>query len=133
MISISISAAVLSHPVAAPLGQWLVADGSTPTPSPTEVLRPGLDKWDVTPGLIGFLAMFCVVLAAVAVWFSMSGKLRKIQHDERMQASGEQARAESEDEATAQQSVVREKPTQAKGPGVTLSPDAAVTSEPDEA
>lgn len=63
-----------------------------PTPSPTEVLRPGLSKWDVTPGLIGFLAMFCVVLAAVAVWFSMTGKLRKIQHDERLQASAQEAR-----------------------------------------
>lgn len=67
-----------------------------PTPSPTEVLRPGLSQWDVTPGLIGFIAMFCIVLAAVAVWFSMTGKLRKIQHDERRQASAAAARDEAD-------------------------------------
>ncbi len=89
------TATLMSQPWVTDLGNWLQADGPTPTPSPTEVLRPGLSKWDVTPGLLGFLAMFCVVLAAVAVWFSMSGKLRKIQHDERRQASAAQARADA--------------------------------------
>lgn len=59
----------------------------SPTPSPTDVLRPGLTKWDVSPGLVGFLAMFAVALAGVAVWFSMAGKLRKIRFDERRAAA----------------------------------------------
>lgn len=93
----SFSAAILSQSFVADLGNWLQAEGAAePTPSPTEVLRPGLEKWDVTPGLLGFIAMFCIVLAAVAVWFSMSGKLRKIQHDERMQASAAQARSDAD-------------------------------------
>lgn len=98
----SVSAAILSQPLVADFGNWLHADGAAePTPSPTEVLRPGLEKWDVTPGLLGFIAMFCIVLAAVAVWFSMSGKLRKLQHDERMEASAAQARADADADQTA--------------------------------
>lgn len=94
------SVAILSQLFVADFGSWLHADGAAePTPSPTEVLRPGLDKWDVTPGLLGFIAMFCIVLAAVAVWFSMSGKLRKIQYDERMEASAAEARADGDQAA----------------------------------
>lgn len=73
----------------------------SPAPGPTDVLRPGLTEWDVSPGLIGFLAMFVVVVASVAVWFSMNGKLRRIQHDEKRMAEAAGAEADAPNDAAA--------------------------------
>ncbi len=128
-----ISVTILSQPFVTDVAAWLRIDGAEPTPSPTEVLRPGLSKWDVTPGLLGFLAMFCVVLAAVAVWFSMSGKLRKLQHDERMEASAAQARADGDQEAASAASTTAASPTSAAATNAALGTEPATGVAPPEA
>lgn len=106
----------------------------SPAPGPTDVLRPGLTEWDVSPGLIGFLAMFVVVVASVAVWFSMNGKLRRIQHDEKRmaEAAGTEADASSASAATldapdtAHDDAVA--PNDAAAPDVTPGPARTVDS-----
>ena len=99
-------------------GLWLYESGlasvlfadvtPSPTPSPGDVLRPGLSEWDVTPGLAGFVAMFLVVLAAVAVWFSMNKKLRKLQFDERRMNSAAAARSADSAQELSDASAARE-------------------------
>lgn len=56
---------------------------STPSPTPTDVLRPDLDPTDVTPGTIGFVMTFLLALAGVGVWFSMNRKIRRLGYEER--------------------------------------------------
>jgi hypothetical protein len=53
---------------------------TTTTTPPTDELRPGLDPTDISPGLIGFVVTFLVAAAAVLLFLSMSGKLRKVSH-----------------------------------------------------
>ncbi|NCT91169.1 hypothetical protein GXB85_09425 [Cellulomonas sp. APG4] len=43
-------------------------------------LRPGLEPLDVSPGLLGFLVVFAMVLACIPLFRSMSGKLRGVDH-----------------------------------------------------
>lgn len=43
-------------------------------------LRPGLEPLDVSPGLLGFVVVFAMVLACIPLFRSMSGKLRGIDH-----------------------------------------------------
>ncbi|MFC8922646.1 hypothetical protein [Cellulosimicrobium sp. NPDC057127] len=80
-------------PTVADLGAPLVAGGpgwaadvvtetATPAPSPTDdPLRPELEPTDVSPGLAGFLAIFAVALAAVALFFGLSRQLRRMRHN----------------------------------------------------
>ncbi|MBD7948972.1 hypothetical protein [Oerskovia rustica] len=63
---------------------------TTPSPAPTGgELRPGLEPTDVSPGLPGFLTIFAVALACVALFLSMNKQLRKVRHDERSVRSGD--------------------------------------------
>lgn len=57
-------------------------DDAVPAPTGGE-LRPGLEPTDVSPGLPGFLTIFAVALACVALFLSMNKQLRKVRHDER--------------------------------------------------
>ncbi len=50
------------------------------TPSPTPGLRDGLDESAISPGLAGFLAVFAIALASLALFYSLSGKLRGVKH-----------------------------------------------------
>lgn len=43
-------------------------------------LRPGLEPLDVSPGLLGFVVVFAMVLACIPLFRSMSGKLRGVDH-----------------------------------------------------
>ncbi|MDO8106848.1 hypothetical protein Q6348_06515 [Isoptericola sp. b441] len=49
------------------------------TPAPT----PGgqLDAYDVSPGLLGFLVTFAVVVVLIALLVSMTRKLRRLKHN----------------------------------------------------
>jgi len=50
---------------------------ATPSPSPS----PGeLDPNDVSPGLLGFVVMFAVVLACIPLFRSMTSKIRGVEH-----------------------------------------------------
>jgi hypothetical protein len=64
----------------------VVAETATPAPSPSEdPLRPQLEPTDVSPGLAGFLAIFVVALAAVALFFGLSRQLRRMRHNAEVQ------------------------------------------------
>ncbi|MGP7960348.1 hypothetical protein ACTVCO_06000 [Sanguibacter sp. A247] len=54
-----------------------------PSPSPTDVLRPGLDPYDVSPGLLGFLAIFAVAGVCIVGWLSLNRKVRRLRFEER--------------------------------------------------
>ncbi len=50
---------------------------ATPSPSPS----PGeLDPNDVSPGLLGFVVMFAVVLLCIPLFRSMTSKIRGVEH-----------------------------------------------------
>jgi len=51
---------------------------ATPSPSPTPGLREGLDESAISPGLAGFLAVFAIALASLALFYSLTGKLRRV-------------------------------------------------------
>ncbi|MGO1317415.1 MAG: hypothetical protein ACTMIR_10330 [Cellulomonadaceae bacterium] len=65
------------------LSALVVLTAPSPSPSPTDVLRPDLNPYDVTPGLLGFLAAFFLALVGILGWFSMNRKVRRIAYDER--------------------------------------------------
>lgn len=72
-------------------GGWLVgaagdaAGEGEPLPGVTSTAEPvvpelleGVDPGDVSPGLIGFLVTFAVVVACIPLFLSMTGKLRGV-------------------------------------------------------
>lgn len=69
-------------------GAVLVA---VPSPSPSPAGE--LDPYDVSPGLLGFLVIFAVVLACIPLFRSMTGKVRRLEHRARAEADAEQGRA----------------------------------------
>ncbi|HEV6953902.1 MAG TPA: hypothetical protein VKY86_11720 [Promicromonospora sp.] len=53
-----------------------------PSPAPTEIeLRPGLEEWQVSPGLVGFLVTFALAVACVLLFLNMSRHLRRTRHN----------------------------------------------------
>lgn len=53
-----------------------------PSPAPTEIeLRPGLEEWQVSPGLVGFLVTFALAVACVLLFLNMSRHLRQARHN----------------------------------------------------
>jgi len=69
--------AALAWPTA-PTGE-LTAQVAVATPSP-EPSRGELDPNDVSPGLLGFVVMFAIVLVCIPLFRSMTGKIRRIEH-----------------------------------------------------
>ena len=51
---------------------------ATPSPVPTPGLREGLDEGSISPGLAGFLAVFGIALASLVLFYSLTGKLRRV-------------------------------------------------------
>ncbi|MDR7384021.1 hypothetical protein [Promicromonospora iranensis] len=69
-----------------PLVAGAIALTSDPSPNPTEgTLRPGLEEWQVSPGLIGFVVTFALALACVLLFLNMSKHLRQTGHNARQQ------------------------------------------------
>lgn len=69
-----------------PLMAGAVAFAAEPSPDPTEgQLRPGLETWEVSPGLIGFLVTFALAVACVLLFLNMSKHLRRAGHNAREQ------------------------------------------------
>lgn len=69
----------------------LIALATTPAPTPTPSLRPGLSEDQVTPGLLGFLlTAFIVVLTAVLI-VDMVRRIRRVRY--RAQVEEERAAA----------------------------------------
>lgn len=82
----------------AAIAALLPAATFTPSPSPSDVLRPGLDPYDVSPGLLGFLAIFAVAAVCVLGWMSLNRKVRRMRFAERAEgvaADGAEPGAES--------------------------------------
>ncbi|WP_251150409.1 hypothetical protein [Cellulosimicrobium sp. Marseille-Q4280] len=65
----------------------VVTETATPSPS-DDPLREDLEPTDVSPGLAGFLAIFAVALAAVALFFALSRQLRRMRHNAEVQGIG---------------------------------------------
>ncbi|MBD8080244.1 hypothetical protein [Cellulosimicrobium arenosum] len=65
----------------------VVAETSTPAPS-DDPLREDLDPTDVSPGLVGFLAIFVVAVAAIGIFFALSRQLRRMRHNADVQGIG---------------------------------------------
>ena len=58
----------------------LIALATTPAPTPTPSLRPGLSEDQVTPGLLGFLlTAFIVVLTALLI-VDMVRRIRRVRY-----------------------------------------------------
>jgi len=69
-----------------PLLAGAIALAADPSPNPTEgQLRPGLEEWQVSPGLIGFLVTFALAVACVLLFLNMSKHLRRAGHNAREQ------------------------------------------------
>ena len=69
-----------------PLIAGALAAATEPSPNPTEgQLRPGLETWQVSPGLIGFVITFALALACVVLFLNMSKHLRQAGHNARQQ------------------------------------------------
>lgn len=69
-----------------PLVAGALALATDPSPNPTEnQLRPGLEEWQVSPGLIGFVVTFVLALACVLLFLNMSKHLRRAGHNARVQ------------------------------------------------
>lgn len=60
----------------------------------------GLDPNSVSPGLIGFLATFSVVVATILLLVNMSRRLRRLRYREEQEAArrAEESPTDSEDE-----------------------------------
>lgn len=70
----------------------LIALATTPAPTPTPSLRPGLSEDQVSPGLLGFLlTAFIVVLTALLI-VDMVRRIRRVRY--RAQVEAERADAE---------------------------------------
>jgi hypothetical protein len=63
---------------------------ATPAPSPT---RTGLDPNSVSPGVVGFLATFVLVLASILLFVNMARRLRRLRFREEQ---AERARREDD-------------------------------------
>jgi uncharacterized membrane protein YgcG len=69
-----------------PLVTGAIALATDPSPNPTEgTLRPGLEEWQVSPGLIGFVVTFALAVACVLLFLNMSKHLRQAGHNARQQ------------------------------------------------
>lgn len=69
-----------------PLFAGALALAADPSPNPTEgQLRPGLQTWQVSPGLVGFLVTFALAVACVLLFLNMSKHLRRAGHNARQQ------------------------------------------------
>jgi hypothetical protein len=69
-----------------PLIAGALAAATDPSPNPTEgQLRPDLETWQVSPGLIGFVITFALALACVVLFLNMSKHLRRAGHNARQQ------------------------------------------------
>lgn len=77
----------------------VVAETATPSPS-DDPLREDLDPNDVSPGLVGFLAIFAVALATVGLFFALSRQLRRMRHNAEVQGIGADGPLEPGDGAT---------------------------------
>ena len=69
-------------------------------------LREGIDPLDVTPGVLGFLVPFAVVLASLVLFVSMARKVRGVDYRDRLRREEEAARAagdrdDADDDGTA--------------------------------
>jgi len=87
-VGADLAAAPVEHVAGGP--GWaadVVAETATPSPS-DDPLRPELEPTDVSPGLSGFLAIFAVALAVVALFFSLSRQLRRMRHNAEVQGIG---------------------------------------------
>lgn len=64
-------------------------------------LRPELDPYDVTPGLVGFLVMFAIAGACILLFLSLTRHLRRSKRNEMLRARDTDAQAAPSDDGAA--------------------------------
>jgi hypothetical protein len=75
-----------------------IALATTPAPTPTPSLRPGLSEDQVTPGFLGFLlTAFIVVLTALLI-VDMVRRIRRVRYRAQVEAEREAAKEPAEAE-----------------------------------
>ncbi len=92
------------------LGSLLAGDVNPQGPDPT----------DINPGFVGFLATFGLVLATIALFFSMTRHLRKVDYAERRRKAGETGDAAAQarvDQGNGQQPGERAEESGLESPG----------------
>lgn len=78
----------------------LIALATTPAPTPTPSLRPGLSEDQVTPGLLGFvLTAFIVILTALLI-VDMVRRIRRVRYRAQVEEEREAAAAAGTDTGT---------------------------------
>jgi hypothetical protein len=103
----------------------LIALATTPAPTPTPSLRPGLTEDQVTPGLLGFLlTAFIVVLTALLI-VDMVRRIRRVRY--RAQVEAERAAAEEAVEEGAPGGVFPADGTAFRADGTALPADSGVS------
>jgi uncharacterized membrane protein YgcG len=104
-----------------PLTAGAVALAADPSPDPTDgTLRPGLEAWQVSPGLIGFVVTFALAIACVLLFLNMSKHLRR---------AGRNAREQGLPVAAPDVIGFRRPEGDAAGTGGAKGPDAEGTSD----
>ena len=79
----------------------LIALATTPAPTPTPSLRPGLSEDQVTPGLLGFLLTAFIVVCTALLIVDMVRRIRRVRY--RAQVEAERAAAEEASEAASEE------------------------------
>jgi hypothetical protein len=75
----------------APPAGTTVAEVGQPSPTPSPAPGGGLESWEVSPGLLGFVPVFLIALACVGLFLSLTRHLRRV--------TVRQAMLDAEDEA----------------------------------
>jgi hypothetical protein len=94
-------------------GAVLALGAATPEPVGPE-LREGLDPLDITPGALGFVVIFAVVLVCIPLFRSMTSKLRGVRYRGELE---ERRRAEEAELERAAPHDVRDDGTDVTRPG----------------
>jgi len=92
-----------------------------------DVTPQGPDPTDVSPGLVGFLATFGLVVAAIALFFSMTRHLRKVDYAKRQQSQNRVGSERGQQDERAQESSLEEPGPEDRGAG---EPGAQERDEP---
>ncbi|BCW70145.1 hypothetical protein [Arthrobacter sp. NicSoilB8] len=69
----------------------LIALATTPAPTPTPSLRPGLSEDQVTPGLLGFLLTAFIVILTALLIVDMVRRIRRVRYRAQVEAEREAA------------------------------------------
>ena len=62
------------------MDKHVVEPSVTPTPNVVPTLAPHLDRYDITPGVPGFLVAFILAVAVILLGLSLTRRIRALKH-----------------------------------------------------